>query len=139
MLRHKLRAGVTWMMILGVGCSDNPGVTGGTTGCVTVADSPPLADLRLAVHSDGGGDDRPIGFGVTNATGCFELFTPGARQALWLEPGDYRITVETIGPDVVIPAEFTTAKSTPLVITWPTDDQALALQLPPLKPTPSRR
>jgi hypothetical protein len=47
---------------------------------------------------------------------------------LWLPPGEYRITLESIGPPIQIPKAYTLAESTPLKASWTATDETLKLE-----------
>lgn len=72
---------------------------------------------------------RPIGFGVTDAAGGFELVTNGARGALWLIPGEYRFTLESAGAPVQFANDYARAETTPLRVSWSDGDGILDLEV----------
>ena len=73
---------------------------------------------------------QPIGFGNTAVDGSFLLYTPGADGPLWLEPGDYVFTLESLGPPVQFPDVYVNAETSPLKVTWSREMQTLALKAP---------
>ena len=109
------------------GCGVQP-VAGGTKG-VLRAGTAALGDIQLIVYQMDSGVWRQVGFGITGPDGEFELLTPGAKGALWLTPGEYRCTVESVGAPVQIPKAYSQTETTPLKITWSETDDALALKV----------
>lgn len=69
---------------------------------------------------------------MTAADGSFRLATDLDVEPLWLEPGDYRVTLESVGSPVAIPAEYGDVDRTPLRIHW-NDDEQLSLNVPGLR------
>lgn len=94
------------------GCGANP-VAGGTKGRLQ-AGTAGLGDIQLTVHHSERGNWQPIGFGVTDDQGKFELVQNRAQGPLWLTPGDYRCTLQSAGAPVAIPDEFSRPETTPL-------------------------
>jgi hypothetical protein len=119
--KHELLALV--LLVMASGCGDGS-VTGGTTGILRIGGEVGT-DVQTTVYTS---DGAPLGFGVTRADGSFKLVTNGATGPLWLEPGDYRFTVESVGAEVEIPAEFSRVETTPLKVTV-TDDKPLTLDV----------
>ncbi|QDU30111.1 hypothetical protein ETAA8_52300 [Anatilimnocola aggregata] len=113
-----------------LGCGPRP-VTGGTKGILRSGGAP-LSDFQLTVHAEQGGLWSPVGFAVSTADGSFELVTNGAKGSLFLDPGEYRCTVESAGAPLKVPAKYAQVESTPLKVTWPTATNSLELELPPL-------
>jgi len=115
------------LALIVAGCGSEQGVTGGTPGLLH-AGSTGLAEIQLTIHpGDGSG---PLGFAPTGMDGTFELLTNQARGPLRLPPGDYRVTLESIGSPVVIPEKFTRPDSTPLKFTWNGSEKLLDLDAP---------
>ncbi|OYW24862.1 MAG: hypothetical protein B7Z55_00955 [Planctomycetales bacterium 12-60-4] len=129
MSMHKLRSLVaTTCGLLGllVGCSTQS-VSGGTE-AVVHSGSVHLADVHVQLFDR---DNRPVGFGTSGANGALELRQPSATGPLWLTPGEYRVTVESVGAvPLRFPAEYTRPESTPLIVHWSSNDQILDLDLP---------
>jgi hypothetical protein len=126
----RIAAGLV-LLVLAVpltGCGPTP-VVGGTRGTLRDA-SGQLSEMQITVHRSDGGAWHPIGFGVTADDGSFALVTNGAQGPLLLFPGDYRCTLESVGAPVQIPAEFATADSTPLQVTWSAGSASLDLVVP---------
>lgn len=89
------RWGLVFLLGICVGCGAMKPVPGGTTGVVrTGADR--LADIQVQVYA--AASTELLGTGVSTVDGTFALREPGARGPLWLPAGDYRITVESVGP-----------------------------------------
>jgi len=117
-------------LALPAGCAPRP-VTGGTKGSVRGGGAP-LSDLQVTIHSQQAGAWSPVGFAISTTDGSFELFTNGAKGSLFLQPGEYRCTVESAGAPLRIPPAYAKAETTPLKIFWPTPSQSLDLELPAL-------
>jgi len=111
------------------GCGERT-VTGGTPGTLRI-DGEKYAEIQLTIHRVEGKQMETLGFGVTDAEGKFLLLKNGATGKLFLEPGEYRATVETIGPDVAIPNEYLKAETTPLRIEWTGKEAQLSLNVKP--------
>lgn len=92
------------------GCGVRP-VKGGTHGMLRI-DGEVIGDIQITVHRMDESLIEPIGIGTTNNDGEFELLQPGAQGALWLTPGEYRFTLESIGPPIQFPKDFTKAETT---------------------------
>jgi hypothetical protein len=71
-----------------------------------------------------------VGFGTTDNAGHFELLTPDGQAALYLEPGNYTFTLESVGPPVQFPEEYLQPETTPLKVTWTADMSSLDLVAP---------
>ncbi|WP_425615027.1 hypothetical protein NA78x_004915 [Anatilimnocola sp. NA78] len=112
------------------GCGARP-VTGGTKGSLRGGGSP-LSDLQVTIHSQQTGAWTPIGFAVSSTDGTFELFSNGAKGSLFLQPGEYRCTLESAGAPLRVPPVYARAETTPLKVLWPTPSQSLDLELPAL-------
>jgi hypothetical protein len=115
------------------GCGVQP-VAGGTKGVLRSGAVRP-SDIQVTVHRLEGGVWKAVGFGITASDGTFELVTPGAQGALWLTPGDYRCTLESVGWPGLIPAEYLHEKTTPLKVSWSDAESELALDAPGLAPS----
>ena len=114
------------------GCGVRP-ATGGTKGVLRTG-AEALGDIQLTVHQMDSGVWRQVGFGITGPDGEFELLAPGAEGPLWLTPGEYRCTLESVGAPVQIPKECSQAETTPLKITWTETDDALTLEVEGVAP-----
>ncbi len=114
-----------------IGCGGAQHVAGGTTGTLH-AGSVLLGDIQVTVHRVTGATAEVIGLGITQASGHFELVLPGAKGPLHLTPGEYRITVESVGPvPLRFPKEYASAEKTPLLVKWTDDNTQLDLEVPP--------
>jgi hypothetical protein len=91
-----------------------------------------LSDVQLQIYKAEGNNFQPVGFGVTKLDGSFALFEPGARGPLWLMPGTYRCTLQSIGAPVAFPKEYQNPETTPLTFTWTSDRKQLHLVAPEL-------
>lgn len=109
------------------GCSDAPApATGGTPGTLTFGDGV-TSDINITVHRSSAGSFQPIGFGLTDIEGKFILYQTGAAGPLWLEPGDYVFTLESVGPSIAFPKEYLSPQSTPLKLSWTADSKSADL------------
>jgi hypothetical protein len=125
-----------WMCLTGLsGCGARQSVAGGTKGVLKVGGEA-ISEIQLTVHRVEGGATLPVGFAVTTTDGSFELLKTGASGALWLAPGEYRFTLESIGAPMQFPKEFGQPESTPLKATWSANDRNLMLEGP--APTSTR-
>lgn len=110
------------------GCSGPKPVTGGTRGLLHVRNGA-VTDIQVAVYR--AGSDEPFGVGVSGGDGWFELRNRSATEAVLLQPGEYRVTFESVGPVALrIPAEYRRPETTPLNLTWSVEQQVLELELP---------
>ena len=109
------------------GCSDAPApATGGTSGTLTFGDGV-TSDINITVHRSSAGSFQPIGFGLTDVEGKFILYQTGAAGPLWLEPGDYVFTLESVGPSIAFPKEYLNPQTTPLKLNWTADSKSADL------------
>ncbi len=113
-----------------VGCSTSPApAKGGTPGMLTFADGV-TSDINVTVFRSLDGGYQQAGFGTTGLEGAFVLYQMGAAGPLWLEPGNYVFTLESIGPPIVFSKEFRSPQTTPLKITWNADSKSVDLYVP---------
>jgi hypothetical protein len=111
------------------GCSDaSAPATGGTPGTLTFADGV-TSDINITVHRNSAGRFQPVGFGLTDVEGKFILYQTGAVGPLWLEPGDYVFTLESVGPSIAFPKEYINPQSTPLKLDWTADSTSADLKV----------
>ena len=103
------------------GCGGGPSPSkGGTPGKLTFG-SNVSSDIKVTIHRDAASGFEELGFANNS----------GATEPLWLEPGDYAFTLESIGPPVEFPGEFVKPESTPLKVTWTSDMTSISLEAPP--------
>ncbi len=118
------------LMTLLHGCGGARHVAGGTQGTLH-AGSVLLGDIQVTVHRVTSTTSEVVGMGITRTDGHFELVLPGAKGPLHLTPGEYRITVESVGP---VPLRFTkdyaSAEKTPLHVKWTAENSQLDLEVP---------
>ncbi len=119
---------VSFHCLVGCGSATAP-AEGGTTGILKFG-TDVTSDIVVKVHHQNGGQFSAIGFGTTIQDGSFILYKPGATEPLWLEPGEYVFTLESIGPPVQFPEEYLEPKSTPLKITWTADMKSVDIEAP---------
>lgn len=111
------------------GCGGVQPVTGGTPGTLRLGGEL-LCEIQVTVHRVEGGTTTPVGFGVTDLEGAFELVTNGARGPLRLEPGEYRFTFESAGAPVQFAPECAEPVTTPIKATWSSGELRLNLDVP---------
>ena len=116
-------------LALATGCHRVRPVTGGTPGTLQVSNQI-ASDLQLTLFREEVGTWQPVGFATTGVGGRFELLLPGAAGPLRLEPGLYRVTVQTAGSELVLPPEVGQVATTPVQIEWTGNEAALQLSLP---------
>jgi hypothetical protein len=119
---------VTW-----AGCAGAQPTNGGTEG-VLHAGNNKLSEIQITVHQMKSGSSMPIGFGVPSPDGSFRLVTNGAAGPLYLSPGEYRFTLESIGAPIVIPKAYAKPETTPLKVNWSASDRTVDLDIPRLAP-----
>lgn len=119
-----------WLTVAGCGTRS---VSGGTPGLLTIGGEK-LAEIQVRIHAGTGPAFQPVGFGVTRADGTFELLSNGASGALWLPAGEYRVTLETIGPPLPVSQDYLQADRTPLKISWSKALKSLELAVPASAP-----
>lgn len=130
-LKFRLRlllTAISLHCLVGCGSATVP-AEGGTTGSLKFGPEV-TSDIVVTVHQQNGGQFSAIGFGTTIQDGSFILYKTGATEPLWLEPGDYVFTLESIGPLVQFPDEYLEPKATPLKITWTADMKSADLEAP---------
>ena len=112
------------------GCSGSTSpATGGTAGALMFGPEV-TSDILVTVYKKNQTGFQSIGFGTTAVNGSFNLYNTGASEPLWLEPGDYSFTLESIGPPVQFPAPYLKPESSPLNVNWNSDMTSLVLQAP---------
>lgn len=110
------------------GCSGDRSVTGGTKGTLRTTTTE-LCDVRVNVYV--AGTMEPIGFGITRDQGRFELYRPDAFSALYLSPGEYSFTLESLGPDPLpLAPQLRHPRRTPLRKRWSESDSTLEIVIP---------
>ena len=111
------------------GCGPPPEVPPGTAGIVRT-DSVPLTDVLVQIYSDPPAP-QPLGAGITDSSGRFQLRLPDLSAPLHVEPGDYRLTIESAG-DIPLswPAQLRDPQKTPLRQTVTDPQQAIELDFP---------
>jgi hypothetical protein len=116
------------MLLVMTGCGGPKPVAGGTRGLLHVRNRA-VTDIQVAVYR--AGSDEPFGVGVSGADGWFELRNRSASEAVLLQPGEYRVTFESVGPVALrIPSEYGRPESTPLILAWSAEQLVLELELP---------
>ncbi len=108
------------------GCGERP-VKEGTPGVLRFNDEP-VANIRVTVNRVERKGIKPVGYGVTEADGTFQLVTRGGRAGLKLAPGDYCCTLKSMGAGIRIPNHYAEVNTTPLKVSWAEGDTRLDLQ-----------
>jgi len=119
-------------LLLPSGCSRGPTpVSGGTAGSL-IAGETPVPDFEVKIYR--AGSTIPLGLAATGNDGKFQLVLPKGEGPLWLSPGEYAFTLESLGPDSprMLPA-YANASKTPLKVNWKSDDKSLDLRIPAFK------
>lgn len=119
--------------LLSIGCSSTQTnvVSGGTTGSLVAGDVP-LPDFEVKVHD--AADLKLIGFGTTGNDGRFQLVQSKGDAPLVLTPGNYVMTLASIGPAAPrISQAYTNASKSSLKVTWKSEDKSLDLKIPAIK------
>lgn len=133
---------VTWVMlniVWAAGCGGR-GTRGGTRGSLR-SDRGILPDVEVTVYSGLPEQRVQRGSGVSTGDGTFSLHQPDGKAPLWLEPGEYAFTVQSVGPDpMVFPSEYNDPRRTPLLHTLTGTSDSVDLVLPvPQPPAASGR
>ena len=103
----------------------------GTPGILTLADQP-CADFEVRVYR--AGQSAPLGVGLTGLDGRFGLINPDGAGPCWLTPGEYKVSIESIGPGALeLPSTYSDPQNTPLNITWKAEDSQLTIALPAIE------
>lgn len=98
------------------GCSDEAvPITGGTEGTMT-SDGKAMSQMELTFFSDSGSGDAPVAHGAVQSDGSFELVNAARAEAIYLDAGRYRVTIESLGADVSIPSYYADPGETKLRI-----------------------
>lgn len=121
---------VTVLAAVLAGCgSGTTSAQGGTPGKLTFG-SNVSSDIRITIYHSVAGGFQELGFANTTGDGSFVLYNSGATEPLWLEPGDYVFTLESIGPPVQFPKDFLKPESTPLKVNWTSEMDSINLETP---------
>ena len=105
-------------------------VAGGTAGSLTAGEIA-VPDFEIKLHE--AGSNTLLGVAMTGKDGKFQLQLPKGGP-LWLNTGDYVVTLESIGPSPPrMPAAYSNAAKTPLKVNWKSTDSALDLKIPAFK------
>ena len=113
-----------------VGCDGSPAPAPGGTGGMLKFGDQVTSDIVITIHRKNGGSYESIGFGATQTDGTFVLYKPGAAAPLFLEPGDYSCTLESVGPPVRLPKEYLEPARSPMTFTWTEETETLDLTAP---------
>jgi hypothetical protein len=130
----------SWIGLLGViaacGCGGPTPVRPGTRGTISTGGRG-LAEVRVEVYRRDGDEAEFVGYGVSNPEGRFGLFQDDAAGPLWLEPGEYALTLQSVSPDPFTwPVEYLDPLKTPLLQEWEGSGE-LVLEVPEPTPMPA--
>lgn len=118
------------LLLAGAGCGGPAPVDHGTSGIIQ-SGSAMLSDVQITVHRVDGDARELIGFGVSKPGGTFGLMQAAAAGPLWLKPGQYAFTLESVGPEPLVWAsEYSQPDKTPLTRAWTDSDESLVLDVP---------
>ncbi len=120
-------------ILFSIGCSPPPTniVSGGTAGSLIAGDLP-LPDFEVKVHD--AADLNLLGFGTTGNDGRFQLVQSKGDAPLVLTPGNYVMTLASIGPAAPrISQAYTNASKSSLKVAWKPEDRTLDLKIPAIK------
>lgn len=87
-------------------------ISGGTAGLLT-SDGQPLPDVQVTLHRPTG---EPVGYAISGVDGAFEMIAADSSGALQLPPGNYIVTLESVGFPADLPRDYRSPESTPLRI-----------------------
>ncbi len=135
---------LTAILCMSLGCGrSHRSTAGGTPGQVVTASGHPLIDVLVRFHSHSEAqsaekDDAQeakmaegIAMGSTDLGGNFRLTTPDAKSAVWLTPGRYRVTIESMGSVPYFWNEsLNDPRQTPLFLDWNGQPEQIELQVP---------
>jgi len=111
------------------GCGGPREIPGGTRGRILVRGGTALREIQVTVY--GNQADSPLALGISGEDGRFELRQPGTLEAFWLEPGDYRLTVESVGEvHLQWPPDYRDPQQTPLRPSVASRDHELLVEVP---------
>ena len=118
------------LAVLSAGCGVPAEIPGGTAGFLDV-NGQPLPDVLVTVYAGTPSATDPLGIGVTDAEGRFELRTREPVAPLTLDPGDYRFTVESIGEIYLVwPPKYADPSKTPLARFVSSSSEELHISVP---------
>ena len=114
------------------GCEDSSAkVAGGTPGSL-VAGETPVPDFEVKVFEVG--SSILLGVGTTGHDGKFQLVRPNGDGPLWLYPGEFAFTLESLGPAAPrLAVVYANATKTPLKVKWNAQVKSLDLKIPAIK------
>ncbi len=87
-------------------------------------------EVEVTIYRGEPDDALRLGFGVTAADGRVELLAEEATGPLWLVPGEYLVTAQSIGPPLEIAADCGDVRKTPLRITVSEGESTFTLDVP---------
>lgn len=132
---------VGWIGLIGMvaacGCGGPTPVRPGTRGTISTSGRG-LANVRVEVYRRDGDDAEFVGYGVSDAEGHLGLYEEDAAGPLWLEPGEYAMTLQSESPEPFTwPPDYLDAQKTPLKQIWNKGDKSFDLDVPEPLPLPA--
>lgn len=125
------------VVVAACGCGGPTPVRPGTRGTIRAGERG-LADVRIEVYRRDGNDAEFVGYGVSDTEGHFGLYQEDAAGPLWLEPGEYALTLQSESPEPFTwPPEYLDAEKTPLTQSWNKGDESIDLDVPEPLPLPA--
>ncbi len=122
------------------GCGGPREIPGGTPGVIRI-DGKGITDVQVSAYRRTQDQSfELVGIGISRRDGAFELRKPDTLEAVWLEAGEYRFTIESIG-EVNLPwrPEFRNPEKTPLRHKTTGHSQQGSLEFDVPDPTTRRR
>lgn len=117
---------VSWAYL--TGCEAPRPTPGGTEG-VLHAGSQTLPDIQVQFYT--AESHELFAFAVTGSDGSFALLKPDASAPVWLPAGNYKVTVESVGPvTLIFPDGYSHPQTSPLIVNWNHDQRWLDLEVP---------
>lgn len=136
MMSLSTSSGRSWRLLLIAllsGCGP-AAISGGTAGLLT-SDGQPLPDVQVTLHRPAG---EPIGYAVSGLDGTFEMIAADSSGSLQLPPGEYVVTLESVGFPVDLPRDYRNPETTPVRIEVASGER-VHVSLTGLNPAPDVR
>ena len=114
--------------VLACGCGRTTELPGGTKGILLVQGMP-VEEIQINVFRQGAASS--LAFGISDYAGRFELRHPESLEAVWLEPGEYKITIESVGEYYLRwPSPYSNPAETPLQHTLSGREEEFRVEIP---------
>lgn len=90
-----------------------------------------MADVQITLSKSVGETKSIVGTGVSRMDGRFELFLPDGTGPLWLDPGEYIVTAESVGSTPLVWEEpIGDVLLSPIRLNWVGPERDLIIELP---------